>query len=105
MTQTTIIKLRKLALLIVVQTVFIIVGFLATTVANAGTFYVATNGTDGNPGSINSPFRTVNKGVSVLKPGDTLYLRAGTYVENVQVNVEQVAGTASQPIVIAGYPG
>ena len=43
----------------------------------AATYYVAIAGSDSNLGSQSSPFRTVKKGISILKPGDTLYIRGG----------------------------
>ena len=38
----------------------------------------------------------------VVQPGDTLYLRGGTYYECVTLTV---AGTAGKPITIRSYPG
>jgi hypothetical protein len=34
------------------------------------TYYVATNGLDANPGTIGSPFRTIQKGVNSAVAGD-----------------------------------
>ena len=66
-------------------------------------YYVAENGSDDNPGTDPAtPFRTINKGVTVLSPGDTLYIRGGTYHEKVRVSV---SGTAEKPITITAYPG
>ena len=47
----------------------------------AATYYVAIAGSDSNSGSQSSPFRTVKKGISILKPGDKLYIRGGNYGE------------------------
>ena len=47
--------------------------------ALAATYYVATNGNDSNTGSSTVPFQTIQKGLSVLAPGDTLVIRDGTY--------------------------
>jgi len=54
------------------------------TVPVAGTtYYVATNGADTNNGtSLNTPFRTLNKAINTVGPGDTIEIRAGTYVES-----------------------
>jgi len=52
---------------------------LLTLPAEAATYYVATTGDDANSGTLAQPFRTLGQGVSVLRPGDTLYVRAGTY--------------------------
>ena len=48
--------------------------------------YVATpsmGGYDINTGTINSPFATVNKALSLMGPGDTCFVREGTYHEEV----------------------
>src|SRR5690349_21755091 len=45
----------------------------------ATTYYVSPSGSDSNPGAINSPFKSWQKLSSVLKAGDTGYLRGGTY--------------------------
>ncbi|WNM58127.1 right-handed parallel beta-helix repeat-containing protein [Candidatus Nitrospira allomarina] len=49
--------------------------------AKASNYYVAaSNGNDGNRGTLQEPFRTLERGVSVLIPGDTLFVRGGTYL-------------------------
>jgi hypothetical protein len=70
--------------------------------ATSGALYVATNGSDGNPGTADAPFRTVEKGLDSVRPGQTLYLRGGTYVEDVQASP---AGMSSARIVVSAYPG
>src|SRR5262249_31201287 len=70
----------------------------------AGASYVSPSGSDSNPGTLSQPFRTVQQGLSVLAPGKTLYLGAGTYVEGILL-FNPTAGTADQRITIAGYPG
>jgi hypothetical protein len=69
--------------------------------AQSGTYYVASNGSDSNPGTEAHPFRTINHGVSVLEAGDTLYIRKGIYHEQVRITR---SGTASSPIRVAAYP-
>lgn len=62
-------------------------------------YYVSNSGTDSNPGNeMGKPFLTVNFAVKALNEGDTLYLRHGTYVE--QVNI-----TSKKNIAIRSYPG
>ncbi|CAM1340687.1 T9SS type A sorting domain-containing protein [Tenacibaculum amylolyticum] len=41
--------------------------------------YVSELGNDTNTGTINQPFKTIKHAMSVLRPGDTLFLREGTY--------------------------
>jgi hypothetical protein len=71
---------------------------------DAATYYVATTGNDANPGTQAAPFRTLNKGVSVLHAGDTLYVKSGTYAENLMNKIP--GGTSwSSPVTVAAYPG
>lgn len=51
----------------------------------AATYYVAMDGDDdANPGTMDHPWRTIQKAASTLAAGDTVYVRAGTYTEHVQ---------------------
>lgn len=45
-------------------------------------WYVAPAGDDANPGSIAQPFATVQRAQAAARPGDTVYLRGGTYLMN-----------------------
>jgi hypothetical protein len=68
-------------------------------------YYVATTGNNSNPGTISQPWRTIDYavgGTSALGAGDTLYIRAGTYDEVVDV---EVSGTSGNLITIRNYPG
>lgn len=65
-------------------------------------YYVATSGSDSNDGSHDAPFRTINNGLQRLEPGVTLYVREGTYHEQIRVTA---SGTEGQPVAIRGYPG
>ena len=53
----------------------------SATPLHAGTFYVSTNGNDSKPGTAAAPFRTVQRGVSALKKGDTLVIEGGASAE------------------------
>jgi len=67
-------------------------------------YYVATNGSNSNPGTISQPFLTIAKGVSVLTPGDTLFVESGTYAESLQATIP--GGTSwSNPVTVMAYPG
>src|SRR5712691_6477130 len=73
--------------------------------AAGNTYYVSPSGSASNPGTLAAPFRTIQHGVNALSgPGDTLYIRAGTYSEGIVIPAT-LAGTPSAPITIAGYPG
>ena len=52
-----------------------------TAVVDAGeTFFVATDGSDQNHGTIDSPFATIQRAQSAVEPGDTVFIRGGNYV-------------------------
>lgn len=75
----------------------------STALATGPKYFVdPQQGNDANAGTQDAPWQTIQHGMSKLQPGDTLYLRAGTYREHVTVDV---SGTAEKPITIAGYPG
>jgi hypothetical protein len=72
------------------------------------TYYVATTGNDNNlcsaAQSIASPKRTIRAGLSCPGPGDTLYIRGGTYPEAL---IDGFPGGTSwtAPVTIKAYPG
>ncbi|MHC4125938.1 MAG: fibronectin type III domain-containing protein, partial [Planctomycetota bacterium] len=64
-------------------------------------YYVSITGDDNDAGTIGAPFATVQKGVDMLSAGDTLYIRGGTYQEEVKLTC--LTGTAANPITITNY--
>ena len=66
-------------------------------------YYVAPSGNNGGSGSMAQPWRTVGYAIPRLKPGDTLFLRGGTYFER-DISVD-IAGTSAKPITIRNHPG
>jgi hypothetical protein len=64
--------------------------------------FVAPHGNDAHPGTEDKPWRTINAALKHLEPGDTLYLRGGSYFENVYC---AVAGKPDAPITISSFPG
>ncbi len=69
--------------------------------AAAGTvYYVATNGSDANSGSLQQPWRTIAKANQELRAGDTAYVRAGSYDEYIE---PEHSGTAGSKITYASY--
>jgi hypothetical protein len=70
--------------------------------AQGPAYFVDSQGSDRAEGTQTAPWRTLAFAVRQLKPGDTLYLRGGTYYETVNV---AVSGTPEQPLVIRSYPG
>ncbi|MGZ5075404.1 MAG: DUF7402 domain-containing protein [Methylobacter sp.] len=70
--------------------------------AHAATYYVATNGSDSNPGTLSSPWRTISKAANTLVAGDTVNIRAGTYKEQVS---PKNSGYSGAYITYSAYPG
>jgi hypothetical protein len=79
-------------------------------------YYVAPNGSDTHTGSIDQPFATIRKAQEVVSPGDTVYLRGGTYkmIENQIAKKEKMwayvtcldkNGTLDKRINYWAYPG
>jgi MYXO-CTERM domain-containing protein len=54
-------------------------GFFAARNVFAAEYYVATTGSDSNLGTKDSPFATLQKGADTAGPGDTVWIRGGTY--------------------------
>lgn len=66
----------------------------------ADEFIVAPDGDDANPGTLQKPFRTIQKTANIMKPGDICYIRSGVYRETVKV---RTSGKAGRPIRFAAY--
>ncbi len=73
--------------------------------ANAANYYVATNGSDNNPGTITSPFYTLNKAWTVVGAGDIIYMRGGTYLYTSQQRLSGKNGASGNLIKVWAYPG
>src|SRR6185503_19914548 len=59
---------------------FLMLGVLLVgQLAGAATYYVATNGSDSNAGTLTAPFLTLQQGVNRAVAGDTVIVRDGTY--------------------------
>jgi hypothetical protein len=67
-------------------------------------FFVAPTGRDANPGTAARPFATFTKSLMVLRPGDTLYARGGTYRERVRAT-HIVPGEPGARILVTNLPG
>lgn len=76
--------------------------------ARGRALFVSPAGSDSSSGSSTSPFRTIAKGMASALPGDTVFVRAGTYSEVGDQGVVMIRdkhGTADQWITLAAYPG
>ena len=68
-------------------------------------YYVDKNNTiasDSNIGSESSPWKTISHAASTAIAGDTVYVKSGTYSEQVTVSH---SGSSGSPITFAAYPG
>jgi parallel beta-helix repeat protein len=65
-------------------------------------FYVATTGSNTNPGTIERPFATVDHAHGAARPGDTIYVRGGVYKSRDKV-VLRNSGTPGAPIRVFAY--
>jgi len=73
--------------------------------SGAATYYVDRNhamASDSNPGTETLPWLTIQHAADTLVAGDTVYVKAGTYPEQVTVTR---SGAAGAEIVFAVYPG
>ena len=84
-------------------------------------YYVSDNlGSDNNSGTLSSPFKTINKGVSMVNAGGTVFVMDGTYqndnYENVDVSTNtnmnnphvatiNKSGVEGAYITLRNYPG
>ena len=77
----------SLLLVFLILTGFFI-GAPVTPVQAAGqTYYVATIGNDGNPGTADQPWRTIQHAADSVSAGDVVQVRGGIYNEAVFINV------------------
>ena len=102
---------RKLKLIILFLCVFSVVfGCSKTKVPpkevipnnNTNTYYVATNGSNANAGTIDAPFENINTALSKVVAGDTVLVRGGTYHEQISFSK---SGTSEKSIIVKAYPG
>jgi len=65
-------------------------------------YFVAMDGDDTQAGGATSPFKTIAMALSMVKPGDTVRIRAGNYCETMDVHV---SGMEGKPITLEGERG
>jgi len=70
--------------------------------STTGLHYVSLEGDDENPGTLQKPWGSFQKACENVSPGDTVYIRGGTYTERLII---RSSGTAEEPILFAAYPG
>ena len=75
----------------------------AARAAITAAYYVATNGADTNPGTVEAPWRTIQHAANIVPPGSMVYVRGGIYNEAVTINVS--GSEMGGYIVFRNYPG
>ena len=78
-------------------------GLCAFRNASAAEYFVATTGADSNPGTLASPFATLQKGNSAAAAGDTVWLRGGTYSCTAQITLSRSGTSDSNRTKIWAY--
>ncbi len=71
--------------------------------AGSSRYYVATTGSDDNPGTLKLPFRTVQKAANAMQPGDTCLVRGGVYRE--WIHPPRGGTSEERRITFKAYPG
>lgn len=66
----------------------------------AANYYVSSSGNDANSGTLTLPWKTVTYASANTNPGDTIYVKAGLYNENVVISK---SGVPDNPVVFIGY--
>lgn len=85
--------------------------FLCSVVSYAKTYYVSPTGSDSNPGTLALPFKNWEKLSNLMVAGDIAYIRGGTYYspytasKTTHCAIQNLTGTAANPIIIQNYPG
>ncbi len=84
-----------------------IIIFFWTIALNAKIIFVSTSGNDNNDGSKQLPFATLSKAASAAVPGDTIYVRGGTYSlsSTISLGSSTKNGTAYNYYKVFAYPG
>jgi len=71
----------------------------------AKTLYVSADGNDSDSGEeIENPFNTITKAVSVIQPGDKIYVRGGVHSYSSTIYISK-DGTESDTCFLMAYPG
>ena len=99
-----------------VPTAILLVFIFFSVSVNGADYFVSPDGDDGNPGTIDKPWRTIRRATKYgwprefRQPGDTVWLRGGLYSGNANgIDLSgaegALSGTSNAPITIRAYPG
>jgi hypothetical protein len=86
------------------KTLLYIFSFSSLAVPLLAQKYVAASGDDANPGTIIQPFKTIAKAISEVTPGDTIYVRGGTYELTSTITITAAkSGAESRLITLTAF--
>jgi hypothetical protein len=68
------------------------------------TYYIAPDGDDAHPGTIDRPFASFEHAIGLARPGDTIYVRGGAYRLDRRIMITR-GGREDQPIRLWAMPG
>ncbi|MDR2806388.1 MAG: right-handed parallel beta-helix repeat-containing protein [Dysgonamonadaceae bacterium] len=83
--------------------IFFLFYLIAVLNISAKQYFIAINGNDSNEGSIASPFATFDKAYASVVPGDTIYVRSGTYAVSKRWEMNK-AGNLANYYKLWAYP-
>jgi len=75
----------------------------ATATEFSRVLWVSPSGQDTAEGSESKPFRTVAKALSLVKPGEAIFLKSGTYSE--RLRLDEKGGSSSRYLTLMAAPG
>ena len=68
--------------------------------------YVATNGSDDNAGTdTEHPLLTIHKAVELVEPGDTIWIKGGTYIISERIKIPEKATSEKRRCYMWAIPG
>ncbi|WP_062542089.1 right-handed parallel beta-helix repeat-containing protein [Rufibacter tibetensis] len=68
----------------------------------ANAWYVSPTGNDANAGTLEAPFKTITKAVSVAVPGNIIYVRGGNHVYTTPISISK-SGTSTSKLYLLAY--
>ncbi|OQA01600.1 MAG: Pectate lyase L precursor [Planctomycetes bacterium ADurb.Bin401] len=82
--------------------IFIVAAFAVC--SYGGEYFISTSGNDNNDGTIDYPFATITKAITIASAGDTIYLRGGNYPLSATITISK-SGAAGTMYYLLAYPG
>lgn len=81
---------------------FMLVIFLSTALYSQ--LYVAVDGNDDNPGTIDQPLKTITRAIQLAAADTTIYVREGVHEYSATIRLNK-SGQQGKPIKLWAYPG